>query len=207
MLASFIYRLALAFMRALGWKFVGQKPPDKKFILLGAPHTSNWDFLITLALIGHFDLPLRYMVKDQVFKGPWAGLLRSLGAIPIDRSKRVNVVDSTIEAIQKNDSIVIGILPEGTRKRTEYWKSGFYHIAFGAGVPVVLAKVDGPSKTLTLGPSIHLTGNIEADMAKIADYYKDAVAIFPDCFGPVRLKVPAETPQSSPDSAPQTDPS
>jgi len=207
MLASFIYRLALTFMRALGWKFVGRKPPDKKFILLGAPHTSNWDFPITLALIGHFDLPLRYMVKDQVFKWPWAGLLRSLGAIPIDRSKRVNVVDSTIEAIQKNENIVIGILPEGTRKRTEYWKSGFYHIALGAGVPVVLAKVDGPSKTLTLGPRIHLTGDIEADMAKIANYYKDAVAIFPNCFGPVRLKTAAETAQSSPDSAPQTDPS
>lgn len=207
MLASFIYRLALAFMRTLGWKFRGQKPAAKKFVLLGAPHTSNWDFFITLALIGHFDLPLRYMVKDQVFKGPWAGLLKSLGAIPIDRSKRVNVVDSTIEALQKNDNIVIGILPEGTRKRTEYWKSGFYHIAFGAGVPVVLAKVDGPTKTLTLGPSILLTGDIEADMAKIADYYKDAVAIFPDCFGPVRIKAPQETPQSSPDSAPQTDPS
>ncbi|MBX3166023.1 MAG: lysophospholipid acyltransferase family protein [Candidatus Eremiobacteraeota bacterium] len=205
MLASFIYRLALVCMRALGWKFKGQKPSEKKFVLLGAPHTSNWDFFITLALIGHFDLPLRYMVKDQVFKGPWAGLLKSLGAIPIDRSRRVNVVDSTIEAIRKNDEIVIGILPEGTRKRTEYWKSGFYHIAFGAGVPVVLAKVDGPSKTLTLGPSLRLTGDIEADMAKIADYYKDAVAIFPDCFGPVRLK--GETPQSSPDSAPQTDPS
>ncbi len=205
MLASFLYRLALVFMRALGWKFQGQKPPEKKFVLLGAPHTSNWDFFITLALIGQFDLPLRYMVKDQVFKGPWAGLLKSLGAIPIDRSKRVNVVDSTIEAFQKNDEIVIGILPEGTRKRTEYWKSGFYHIAFGAGVPVVLAKVDGATKTLTLGPAIMLTGDIEADMAKIADYYKDVVAIFPDCFGPVRLK--GETPQSSPGSAPQTDPS
>lgn len=205
MLASFIYRLALVFMRALGWKFKGHKPPEKKFVLLGAPHTSNWDFFITLALIGHFDLPLRYMVKDQVFKGPWSGLLKSLGAIPIDRSRRVNVVDSTIEALVKNDEIVIGILPEGTRKRTEYWKSGFYHIAFGAGVPVVLAKVDGPSKTLTLGPSIMLTGDIEADMAKIAAYYADATAIFPECFGPVRLKM--ETPQSSPDSAPQTDPS
>lgn len=205
MLASFIYRLALVFMRALGWKFKGQKPPEKKFVLLGAPHTSNWDFFITLALIGYFDLPLRYMVKDQVFKGPWSGLLKSLGAIPIDRSRRVNVVDSTIEALQTHDEIVIGILPEGTRKRTEYWKSGFYHIAFGAGVPVVLAKVDGLSKTLTLGPAILLTGDIESDMAKIADYYSDAVAIFPDCFGPVRLR--GETPQSSPDSAPQTDPS
>lgn len=188
MLAKFINRLAYYLMRMLGWSFPGQKPPDKKFLLLGAPHTSNWDFLITLALMHHFDIPLRYMVKDQAFKGPWSGLLKSLGAIPIDRSRRVNVVDSTIEAIQSRDEIVIGILPEGTRKRTEYWKSGFYHIAHGAGIPLVLAKVDGAKKTLTLGPRIELTGDVEADMAKIADYYADAVAIFPDCFGPVRLK-------------------
>ena len=188
MLAKIIYRLAYYLMRMLGWSFPGQKPADKKFILLGAPHTSNWDFLITLALMHHFDIPLRYMVKDQVFKGPWAGLLRSLGAIPIDRSRRVNVVEHTIEAFAKNDEIVIGILPEGTRKRTEHWKSGFYHIAVGAKVPLVLAKVDGPSKTLTLGPRIEVTGDIEADMAKIAEYYAGAVAIYPECFGPVRLK-------------------
>jgi 1-acyl-sn-glycerol-3-phosphate acyltransferase len=206
MLASFIYRLALVFMRTLGWKFQGQKPSEKKFVLLGAPHTSNWDFFITLALIGHFRLPLRYMVKDQVFRGPWSGLLKSLGAIPIDRSRRVNVVDSTIEALKTHDEIVIGILPEGTRKRTEYWKSGFYHIAYGAGVPVVLAKVDAASKTLWLGPAIYLTGDSDSDMARIADYYKGVVAIFPDCFGPVRLK-PADTPQSLPHTAPQTEPS
>jgi 1-acyl-sn-glycerol-3-phosphate acyltransferase len=192
MLAKLIYRLAYYFMRMLGWKFPGQKPDDKKFILLGAPHTSNWDFLITLALIHHFDIPLRYMVKDQVFKGPWAGLLRSLGAIPIDRSRRVNVVENTIEAFENNDEIVIGILPEGTRKRTEHWKSGFYHIALGARVPLVLARVDGPSKTLTLGPRLEVSGDVEADMAKIAAYYEGAVAIYPECFGPVRLKPQSE---------------
>ncbi|MFN8614016.1 MAG: 1-acyl-sn-glycerol-3-phosphate acyltransferase [Vulcanimicrobiota bacterium] len=199
MLASFIYRLALIFMRALGWKFEGPQPVQKKFVLLGAPHTSNWDFLLTLALIGHFRLPLRYMVKNQVFRWPWAGLLKSLGAIPIDRSRRVNVVESTIEALKTYDQIVIGILPEGTRKRTEYWKSGFYHIAHGAGVPVVLARVDAASKTLRLGESFLLSGDVEADMAKIADFYKGVTAIYPDCFGPVRLK-PADNPQSSPGS-------
>lgn len=188
MLAKLIYRLAYHLMRLLGWSFPGQKPPDKKFLLIGAPHTSNWDFLLTLALIHQFDLPLRYMVKDQVFKGPWAGLLKSLGAVPIDRSRRVNVVDSTIEAIQRTPEIVIGILPEGTRKRTEYWKSGFYHIGLGAGIPLVLAKVDRPTKTVTLGPRIELTGDREADMARIAEYFADAVAIYPECFGPVRLK-------------------
>ena len=188
MLAKLINRLAYYLMRTLGWTFPGQKPPDKKFILIGAPHTSNWDFFITLALMHHFDIALRYMVKDQVFKGPWAGLLRSLGAIPIDRSRRVNVVDKTVEAFESRDQLVLGILPEGTRKRTEYWKSGFYHIALGAGVPLVLAKVNGKAKTLTLGPRIEVTGDIDADMARIAAYYEGAVAIYPECFGPVRLK-------------------
>lgn len=190
MLAKLIYRMAYWLMTTLGWSFPGQKPDDKKFILLGAPHTSNWDFVITLALMHKFDIALNFMVKDQVFRGPWAGLLRSLGAMPIDRSRRVNVVDNTIEAFQKNESMVIGILPEGTRKRTEYWKSGFYHIALGAQVPLVLAKVDGKEKTLTLGPRIEVSGDMRADMARIAAYFEGAVAIYPECFGPVRLKDP-----------------
>jgi 1-acyl-sn-glycerol-3-phosphate acyltransferase len=175
-------------MKALGWRFAGERPKDPKFILLGAPHTSNWDFLLTLALMAHFDLPLRYMVKDSVFKGPWGGFFRSLGAIPIDRSKKYNRVEATIEAFRTQEKMVLGILPEGTRKRTEFWKSGFYHIAHGAGVPLVLAKVDGPNKTLTLGLRLETSGDIEADMAKIAAYYEGAQGIYPEKFGPVRLR-------------------
>jgi 1-acyl-sn-glycerol-3-phosphate acyltransferase len=199
-----IYRIALKLMNLLGWRFVGQKPEDAKFVLLGAPHTTNWDFILTLALIGQFDLPLRFFVKDSVFKGPWGSWMKSLGATPIDRSRRVNVVERTIAAFQEHDRIVIGILPEGTRKRTEHWKSGFYHIAYGAGVPVVLAKVDGAKKSVELGPRLMLTGDRRADMAKIAAYYEGVVAIYPDCFGPVQLK-PGEEDQSSPDSAAKTE--
>jgi len=188
MLTRPIFGLALLLMRALGWRFLGEKPADSKFILLGAPHTSNWDFLLTLALVGHFDIPLRYMVKDSVFRGPWAGLLKALGGIPIDRSQRLNLVEKTIQAFQERDSLVLGILPEGTRKRTEFWKSGFYHIAHGAGVPLVRARVDGKAKTLTLGMRLQTTGDIEADMARIAAFYEGAIGIYPQNFGPVRLR-------------------
>lgn len=202
-----IYKLALAGMSLLGWRFLGEKPQDKKFILIGAPHTTNWDFLLTLCLIAKFDLPLRYFVKDTIFKGPFKSLLKSLGAIPIDRSRRVNMVDQTIQAFAENEEIVIGILPEGTRKRTEYWKSGFYHIAMGAGVPLILAKVDGKAKTVTLGLRLEASGDIQADMAIIADYYHGVQAIYPECFGPVRLKPETEAPpQSSPGSVPEMPP-
>lgn len=188
MLTRPIFRLALLLMRALGWRFSGERPGDPKFILIGAPHTSNWDFLLTLALVGHFDIPLRYMVKDSVFRGPWGGLLKALGGIPIDRSQSFNRVEKTIQAFQQRDSLVLGILPEGTRKRTEFWKSGFYHIAHGAGVPLILARVDARTRTLVLGKRLMPSGDIEADMKEIADYYEGAQGIYPENFGPVRVR-------------------
>lgn len=188
MLARLIFKLSLAAMRLRGWSFAGERPADRKFLLVGAPHTSNWDFILTLALIGHFDLPLRYFTKDTIFKGPFNAFFRSLGAIPIDRSRKLNMVERSIEALKTHDEIVIGILPEGTRKRTDFWKSGFYHIAHGAGVPLVLAKVDGEAMCVSLGLRLETTGDIEADMEKIAAFYAGVKAIYPDKFGPVRVK-------------------
>lgn len=192
MLARILFRLGHALAAVLGWRFEGRRPPERKFVLLGAPHTSNLDFLLTLGLISEFDLPLHYMVKSSAFRGPFEPLLRSLGAVPIDRSRRASVVDRTIEAINANDDIVVGILPEGTRKRVDHWKSGFYHIARGAGVPIYLASINGPRRRVTLGPRIDATGDITEDMQPIVEFYRGVLGVHPEKTGPVRLRDQAQ---------------
>lgn len=192
MLAKFIYLLGNLMMRLRGWSFHGQTPTERKYIILGAPHTSNWDFILTMGLIYHFRVPLRYMIKDSVFKPPFGGVMRSLGGIPIDRSQHNNVVDSTIAAFQREPEIVLGILPEGTRKYVPYWKSGFYHIAHGAGVPLYLATVDGVKKRVTLAGRVETTGDIVADMKRIAVYYEGISGVVPEKGSPVRVRAQVE---------------
>ena len=157
-------------------------------MILGAPHTSNLDYFLTLALIHHFRLPLRYLIKDQVFRGPWAPLLRSLGGIPVDRSKANNLVEGIINTIKAQDEIAIGVLPEGTRKYVPYWKSGFYHIATGAEIPIYPVSVDGPNKHLHMGPSLITSGDIEADMELLANFFGDIKGVVPENSAPIRLK-------------------
>lgn len=189
MLARILYKLAHMVMRAKGWRFAGETPTARKCILLGAPHTSNWDFILTLALIHEYRLRLNYMIKDSVFVGPFGWLVRSLGGIPIDRSRRSNMVDKTVEAFKAYDDMIIGILPEGTRKKTDYWKSGFYHIAYGASVPLYPVRVDGPGRTLTIGPRFDVSGDIVSDMEKLAQFFGDAKGILPENSGPVRVRI------------------
>ena len=195
MLARLAYKMSHLLMGMAGWSFHGETPKERKFILLGAPHTSNWDFILTLALIHHFSLPLRYMVKDSVFRWPFDHFIKSLGAIPIDRSKNNNVVEGSIQAFQDQDEIVLGILPEGTRKYTPCWKSGFYHIAHGAQVPLYLAVVDGTQKRVSLVARVETTGDIVADMEHIATFYEGIVGVTPEKGGPVRVR--AQIPDES----------
>jgi len=174
--------------KILGWNFVGDRPPERKVMLLGAPHTSNLDYFLTLALIHHWQLPLRYLVKDNIFKGPLALLLRSLGGIPVNRRKSNKLVDNMIAAIQEQDEIAMGVLPEGTRRYVEYWKSGFYYIALGAEIPIYPVLVDGAAKCVSMGPKLIPSGDLEADVAKLADFFGDTKGVKPENSGPVRVR-------------------
>lgn len=188
MFIRFLCYLSHVLVRALGWRITGERPQERKVMILGAPHTSNLDYFLTLALIHHFRLPLRYLIKDQVFRGPWAPLLRSLGGIPVDRSKANNLVEGIINTIKAQDEIAIGVLPEGTRKYVPYWKSGFYHIATGAEIPIYPVSVDGPNKHLHMGPSLIPSGDIEADMELLANFFGDIKGVVPENSAPIRLK-------------------
>lgn len=174
--------------KILGWSIHGKRPAETKVMILGAPHTSNLDYFLTLALIHHYQLPLRYLIKDNAFKGPLAPLLRSLGGIPVNRRESNNLVDTMVETVKAQDEIALGVLPEGTRKYVDYWKSGFYWIARGADLPIYPVKVDGTNRRLEMGPALMTTGNIEEDVALLAEFFGDTKGVKPENSGPVRVR-------------------
>ena len=165
-------------------------PDVARCVVVAAPHTSNWDGVLLLAiapLIGH---PLAWMIKDEWLRGPMGPVMRRLGAVGIDRSKHGNVVQAMIDELDRKDDLWVVIPPEGTRARAETWKSGFYHIARGAGVPVVPAYLDYRRRRAGLGEPIDLTDDVHADMDQIRGFYADhaPTAYRPDDFGPIRLR-------------------
>ncbi len=167
-------------MAILGWKVTGQLPPDKKFVFIGAPHTSNWDFPIGLALTFIFRLKTRWMGKDTLFKGVKGIFMRSLGGIAVDRSNPHGVVGQMANELKQADRLAIMLAPSGTRKKMPNWRSGFYRIAQQANVPIVCGYLDFQRKEANVGLSFMPTGNIKQDMDKVREYYKDIHAKFPE---------------------------
>ncbi|MGZ3420954.1 MAG: lysophospholipid acyltransferase family protein [Polyangiales bacterium] len=173
-----------------GWVFETPKPPEKKYVLLCWPHTSNWDGLLLVALAKSIGLTLEWMVKDSWVKGPLGPVLRRVGAVPINRSKASNMVDQMVAEFARRDELALAIPPEGTRGRVDHWKSGFYRIALGANVPVVPGYLDFARKRAGLGPAITMTGNVKVDMDRIRAFYakQNPIAHDPSKVGPSRLR-------------------
>jgi 1-acyl-sn-glycerol-3-phosphate acyltransferase len=160
-------------MRALGWRIVGQLPADNpKAVLIAAPHTSNWD--LPYSLMTCFVLGIRpyWLGKASLFKFPFGGLMRWLGGIGVDRSRSHNLVASAVEGFSQHQGpLLLMIPPEGTRSKVREWKTGFYFIAQGAGVPVVLAYMDHGKREAGLGPVLATTGDVTIDMATVKAFY------------------------------------
>jgi|JI10StandDraft_1071094.scaffolds.fasta_scaffold78743_4 1-acyl-sn-glycerol-3-phosphate acyltransferase len=183
-----------------GWKIEGEVPAVDRCVALGVPHTSNWDGVLLLAMAASAGLPISFMIKDDWLRGPMGPIMRKLGAIGIDRSRSNNVVDAMIDELGRRDRLWLVVPPEGTRARAERWRSGFYHIALGAGVPVVPGYLDYARKRMGLGEPITLTGDVGADMDRIRAFYaaKAPVGHAPELFGPIRLREEApEDPERS----------
>jgi 1-acyl-sn-glycerol-3-phosphate acyltransferase len=172
----YLFRFVL---RVFGWRIVGQLPDIPKFVVVGAPHTSNWDFVMFLALAFVLKGNLRYMGKKEIFRWPVAGFFRWCGGVPVDRSKSQGLVEQTVQAIQEADHFQLVITPEGTRSKVREWKRGFYHIAKQACIPVVAGYVDSRTRTCGIGPSFPLTDDIEADIKTMQAFFKDKVGINP----------------------------
>ena len=177
-------------LRLAGWRFEGKPPPEKKYVALAVPHTSNWDGLLLVLLTRSIGLQMEWMLKDSWVKGPLRPVMRGLGAVPINRSRASNVVEQMIEQFRTRDHFVLGIPPEGTRRRADHWKSGFYHIARGANVPVVPGYLDFGRKRAGLGPAIQLSGDVHADMDRIRAFYEEMkpTGYDPSKCGPMRLR-------------------
>ena len=173
-------RWAALFLRIFGWRKEGQFPDAPKCVMIAAPHTSNWDLVIMLFLAFAFDTKLYFMMKDAVFRWPFAGLFKWLGGIPIDRSKSHGVVEQSIQAFRDNEKLVLVVPPSGTRAKVMRWKTGFYHIATGAGVPIALGFLDYGRKVGGIGPSVTPTGDIEEDMKIISAFYAGITGKYPE---------------------------
>lgn len=181
-------RLAATALRLTGWRLDVDLPDDPRYVLVVAPHTSNWDFVVGFTAKLAVGLQLYVMAKHTLFRGPFGRWLRWVGGLPIDRRASRGFIGQMTDAFAGSDYMVLAITPEGTRSRTEHWKSGFYHIARAAQVPIVLAALDYRRKTVSAGERIMPTGDVDADMARIRAYFDDKQGKRPANQGPVRLR-------------------
>ena len=178
-LSRFFQLLARFFMRLTGWRVEGTLPELPKFILIGAPHTSNWDFVLFLGIIFTLKANVKFMGKAELFRNPFGWFFYYCGGLPVDRKKSTGLVDQMVEACNSTEQFILTIAPEGTRHHVSEWKRGFYHIAKGAGIPIVMAVVDGKKKVVRVGQVFQPTDNIEADMQTIQGYFAGVTGINP----------------------------
>lgn len=169
-------------MWMLGWSIQGKFPDRDKLVVIVAPHTSNWDFLIGMAAMLSIRLSASWLGKHTIFFWPLSGLLRWLGGIPIDRSLQKGTVDQIVDLFHSRKQLVLGLSPEGTRKKTEKWKTGFYQIALQAGVPILPISFDYSRKVVGIGPLLTPGGDLEKDLHAIGTYYSNIKAKHPEQF-------------------------
>jgi len=178
-LSEIYHHLARIIMRLAGWRIEGKLPDLPKYVLIGAPHTSNWDFVLFLGIIFTLRANVRFMGKAELFRWPVGWFFRYCGGIPVDRKKSTGLVEQMVKASNESEQFILTIAPEGTRHHVAEWKRGFYHIAKSAGIPIVMAVVDGRHKTVRVGQVFHLTEDMEADMKSIQGFFAGVVGIKP----------------------------
>lgn len=177
-----------ALLRLLGWKLVGQLPEDKKYVVIFAPHTSNWDFVLMLMVRFCFKMKVAFLGKHTLFKPPFGWFFRMFGGIPVERSSAHNVVDEVAAIIKQREQIQFALAPEGTRSYKPYWKSGFYHIALKAQVPILMTFLNSNTKEIGIGDLFYPSGNQEQDLDVIRAFYKDKAGIKPELASDIRFE-------------------
>lgn len=185
--------LARAILRLFGWRVEGVRPEARQFVMIAAPHTSNWDFPLLLLYAAAFDIHMSWLGKHHLFKPPFGWFMRLVGGVPVHRHENRNLVEDMAATFNDFEDLAIVIPAEGTRRRSEYWKSGFYHVARTAGVPIVPSYLDYGQKRGGFGPTLNPTGEVAKDMDFFREFYAPMRGKFPDYFGPVRLR--EETPE------------
>lgn len=169
-------------MSAFGWKFEGAVPDEPKFVIIVAPHTSNWDFPLGVAVLFALGFRVSFMGKHTIFKWPLGKLMRWLGGIPVERSVSRDRVAESVAAFNGSDKLILALAPEGTRTLVAKWKTGFYHTAHGASVPIVPIVFDFAQKVVRINPPFHTSGDKERDITELKEYYRGAIGKNPENF-------------------------
>lgn len=191
--------VARTLLRLARWRATGTVP--RAGILVGAPHTSNWDWVAMLMLMWRDGVEPRVLIKRELFSGPLGPILRATGGVPLDRANPGAVVREMLEHARADDSFVLVLAAEGTRGKGAYWKSGFYRLAQQTGLPIYLGYIDGPSRTLGIGPSLVPTGDLRADMDVVRAFYADKRGVHPERRTEPRLQ--AEEREAGPGRGPE----
>lgn len=203
MASNWYRRCAVWALQVGGWRFVGEAPDVPSCLVVFAPHTSNWDFVLLVLVRAASGKRVSYLAKHTLFRPPFGWLFRALGGIPVERDERHHLVDRIAEAFERPGGLWLAMAPEGTRKKTNHWKSGFYYIALKAKIPLLLTFVDAGRKECGLGELVWLTGDVERDLAQIRAFYADKRGIFPEQASDVRFV--ARSAGAKDDRAPGTD--
>lgn len=178
-LSKLFHYAARFWMRVAGWRVNGTLPDLPKYVLIGAPHSSSWDFVLFLGVIFTLRANVRFMGKAELFRPPFGWFFYYCGGVPVDRKKSTGLVEQMVEACHQAQHFILTIAPEGTRHKVAEWKRGFYHIAKGAGIPIVMAVVDGRKREVRIGQVYHPADDIEADMKSITGFFEGVVGINP----------------------------
>ncbi len=167
-----------------GWRIDGTMPNESKFVLIVAPHTSNWDFPLGVAALFAFGFRVSFMGKHTLFRGPLAIPMKWLGGIPVERSVKRDRVSESVAAFNASEKLILVIAPEGTRTYVPTWKTGFYHVAHGAGVPIVPVAFDFGPKVIRVGEPLRPTGDRDVDIGKLREYFRTATGKVPEHYQP-----------------------
>ena len=177
-LSRIVWRILSGLYRWKGWRLDGTAPDIPKYIILGAPHTSNWDFVFFAGGVRRLGIAPNFIGKHTLFKWPMTRFMKDMGGIPVDRTRRGKYVEAVIEAIHRKDRMALVIAPEGSRTSDGRWRSGFWHIARGAGIPIVPAWVDNATMKGGIGEPVWTSDDFHADLARLAEFYRQHR---PDC--------------------------
>ena len=175
-------------LRSLGWKIENNPPKNKKYLIIGAYHTSNWDFLIGLLCLSALGLKFNWVGKHTLFLWPFGLLFKSMGGIPVNRSVHTGFIHKITELYNNSDELIIAMSPEGTRSKTDYWKSGFYYIALSANIPLDLGYIDYPNKQIGIADYFTPTGDIQQDLKIIKEFYKNKSGKNPLKQGDIKIR-------------------
>jgi len=180
--------LSISLLSLLGWNLEKKIPEDKKILIIGAPHTSNWDFPLTLLAMSALGLRFSWIGKHTLFRGPIGSLYRKIGGIPVNRKASIGFINEIVHSFATKEVLRLAIAPEGTRSKGDHWKAGFYRIAVQADIKICLGFIDYTIKTIGLGPTLMPTRDIAGDFELIQKFYKEKTGKHPHKKSTIRLR-------------------